>query len=326
LIVLCSTPAVVLADAIEQHKGPATLEVRFTPGEPKTRQIALSDTITVTLRIVGSPGWKITAPRKLPDTAPWLLVGEPVTTQEKLDLQRQRWQRVYLLAPRERGTLTLEFPELRIEKDDAEPQSIAWDPIIFTVTTRIAQPDRAGMREITDIEKPEAPPASTGSWYGWLALAVLPLLGALLVLARRWLRHTKTRVPAERALYEWQRLQEMKLPERGSSERFMTLLSLIVRDYVQRGLGLPARRQTTGELRVLLAPLLVLTDPQKSFLIAFLECADSVKFAHTAMLASECSRWSEKVREFLQERIDLPDKQTGQAPKNLPVEKSGQNR
>jgi hypothetical protein len=317
-------PLPSLAGEAVQRKGAATLEIRY---EGDTRDLALSDIVTVTLKIEGSPSGKITAPLELSPAAKWLLDEPAQTVRETLGPGRMRWQRIYRFAPREPGQITFAFPDVQISDGEMDPQTVTWEPIDFIVTTKIAQLDRSALRDITGVEiSPSSATPPEPSWHWWLLAVLLVLMvGTVVFVLRRLLRRKHGRAPLERALYEWQRLLAMKLPERGRSERFITLLTLLVRDYLEREFDLPARRRTTREFLHGMTLHAVLTEAEKLFLTRFLERSEAVKFAHVEMPPEECASWAEQVRLFLRERGNDPVKKPGQAYENLPVEKNGQS-
>jgi hypothetical protein len=161
---------------------------------------------------------------------------------------------------------------------------------------------RAALRDTTTIEAtPDSPPPETSFW-PWVAAAALLVVIIAVILLVRWRQRKRIRSPALRALYEWQRLMTMKLPERGRSERFITLLTLLLRDYLERDCQLRTRRQTTAEFLSSLPQLGVFTPEEKQFLGEFLHRADAVKYARVPMSIEECSHWAEQSRLFLQRR------------------------
>jgi len=306
-----------------QHKGIATLEVHF---EAEERRIALSDTIVVTLTMEGSPGLKIAPPRRLPAAAKWILDDTTKPEVTSIGPGRVRCRQTYRFSPREPGTIPFVFPDIPIRDGEADPRTVAFDPIEFTVTTQITQPDRSMLRGQIDIEAvPSPPPEEETFAFWWRVAASVPLLGIALFLVRRYLRRRKPRSPRERALYEWRRLMALKLPERGRQERFIALLTLLLREYLGRDLDLPVRRQTTREFLQSVSQHPSLTDDDKRFLAAFLHRADAVKFAHVEMPAAECHVWAEQLHHFLRARGQNPPMKTGQASKTSPVEESGQS-
>src|SRR5262249_42701292 len=99
---------------------------------------------------------------------------------------------------------------------------------------------------------------------------------------------------------EWRRLMALRLPEQGRSERFITLLTLLVRQYLERQYALPARRRTTSEFLEQLARISSLGSEQKHFLASFLEQSEQVKFAQVSLTSDECQQWADAARRFLE--------------------------
>jgi hypothetical protein len=92
----------------------------------------------------------------------------------------------------------------------------------------------------------------------------------------------------------------LDLPGQGRSERFITLLTTLVRRFLERQLALPARRQTTPEFVRLVETSTALSAAQKQFLIGFLSSCDAVKFGRQALTPAECARWASSARAFLE--------------------------
>jgi hypothetical protein len=293
---LCAGPAAFAGSRV-QTQADASLEVQFDGKEP---DLSLADLITVTLTVHGARGVIVTAPLELPTSAPWSQVERKQPTRKSVD-GRDRWQIVYRFAPREPGKLTLDFPDVKFQNPGASEQTVSWAPITFSVTTTATE-----MRDITSIE--ELPPITPADhrWLLWLSLALIGFLAiAGLVVIRRLSRRVRVQTAAERALHEWERLLSLKLPETGRSERFITLLTVLLRRYLERQYAMPARRQTTAEFRRSLDGIESLTAEEKQFLATFLERCEAIKFAGMTMSVDECARWARETRSFL-ERAGRP--------------------
>jgi hypothetical protein len=195
-----------------------------------------------------------------------------------------------------------EFPEIKITDPETEMETpILWPAIEFTVTPPSPQSSElSSARDITAIEVlPPIAAVEKSSWYWWLLVLLLPLAMGVLCVLLLMLRRKLHRTPKERALYEWQRLNALQLPDKGLSERFITLLTLLLRDYLERDCNLPARRQTTPEFLHGLSTASRLTNQDKQFLACFFQRCEAVKFAHVGMTAAECHSLAEQVRHFL---------------------------
>jgi Clp amino terminal domain, pathogenicity island component len=298
--------------AVKQAQGDATLEVSWEGDE---RKLGLADQITVTLRIEGNEALNVYgAPLDLGAKANWLLVERSKDTKMPIRAKRVRWQLVYKFAPREPGReIAFAFPEVRYR--DGDERAITWEPITFEVTTQITAPETAKLKGIAAIEElPAIAPPEESAWR-WLLLGILPVVG--IAIFALWLirRRARSRSAVDLALYELQRLVGMKLPEKGNSERFITLLTMLVRRYLERQYALPARRRTTPEFVRFLASCETWTTPEKDFLTSFLQRCEAVKFAKAAMSVAECGKWVDAVRQFLQPRKVTPKGFTERARK-----------
>jgi hypothetical protein len=299
LILLIASPAV--AGTIKQQQGPATLELHF-PGE--VPRLGLADLLGVTLTIEGHESLRVRAPEQLPAGAPWLLVERSTPERQSIGTKRVRWQLRYRFAPREPGKkIPFQFPDVVVREKEDEDQQIQFKPIDWVVVTSIAAADSAELRGITGIEPVPEVKAAEIEWR-WLALAVLGMGGILLLVLLRFLvKRRFGRSHAQIALYEWQRLVALNLPEQNRSERFITLLTLLVRRFLERQFNLPARRQTTPEFLRQIHQNPALSHDERQFLTAFLQSSEAVKFANQPMTLDECRHWAEAVKQFLQRRI-----------------------
>ena len=302
IVLLAGTVPPCAAGTRTQKQGAATLEVRFDAPEPT---LELADVITVTLTIEGSAALETpAAPPELAAAAPWMLLERTRPVRKTIGRDRRHWQITYRFAPRQPGkAVPFAFPNVKYQ--DGEEYTASWRPLAFVVTTRIAAPDLTDLRDVTAIE--DLPPVGAkNDWWliGTLIGGACVLLFAAVVGLHAWLRRTAARSAARLALYELQRLIALKLPEQGRSERFITLLTTLVRRYLERQFTIPARRQTTPEFLRDLAQHAMLTAEEKQFLGNFLECCEAVKFADLEMPAEECAQWAAATRDFLQRRCD----------------------
>ncbi len=306
-LLLCQAAS---AETIVQRKGAVTLEVRF---EQQTPHLALSDTIQATLVVEGDKDLEVKWPLAWPASSPWILVEVSARILDSSAVGRFHTRQTYIVAPREPGK-AVPFIFLDVETRDGfnMPRTISFDPIVFTVTTSIASPERDSMRDITGIEEVPSPAVPVQNpWLARLALVLLPLMAILLLCVRRALRRRQPRRAVERALYEWQRLVALKLPDQGRGERFMTLLTLMLRDFLERAYHLPARRRTTAEFLRSIPSDCNLSSDDRSFLAQLLERGDTIKFANVAIGVEECRAWADLTRQFLQRLRDTPVKKAG---------------
>lgn len=265
--------------------------------------VRLSDTIRATVTITGSASLIVESVGETPPDASWSLVERSPVRREKIDDTRLQWSVTCSFAPQEPGEkVPFTFPALRY-RDGAGVHTITFAPVDIKVVTRIGEADLDQMHDITSIEPTPPNAAVDFSWVVGIALTGWSFAILLVVLlTMRWLRRKVPPSQASRSLQEWHRLMALRLPEKGKGERFVTLLSRLVRTYLERQFALPARRRTTQEAVAGVANCVALTSEEKQLLTAFLERCEFVKFANEEMPSVECDRWAAEVRALLEKR------------------------
>src|SRR5262249_43265718 len=121
-------------------------------------------------------------------------------------------------------------------------------------------------------------------------------------------------LPHEWAARELDRIEAQGLPEAGELERYHTLLSDVVRVYLERRFSLPASHQTTAEFLDTMRPAPRPTPAQPGPLRDFLERCDMAKFARAAPTPEECRAVAAMARGFVQETTPAPVTQTHRSP------------
>lgn len=274
-------------EEISQQRGPVRLEIRWGSA---ARKLALADVVDVALTVEGTSKLVVAAPLEM---APWLLLERSVPVREPIGAGRIRWRITYRFAPREPGELMLAFPPVKVG-DGAAEETAAFDPVAFTVETHAG-----ALRDVTGIEQSPPVPPPDWTWPIALAAAVTCASGmAIALLLWRMSRRAAAKTPADLALHEWRRLMAKRLPEKGQSERFVTLLTTIVRRYLERRGAIAARSRTTPEFADLLTRVSALSAADRQFLTQFFARAETVKFANVPMPPEECAQWAEAVRQF----------------------------
>src|SRR5262245_14839239 len=158
------------------------------------------------------------------------------------------------------------------------------------------------MRPITGPE--QVPPAH--SWREPLVIVELSLVLLVLVLIllevlRRKFHRRTVLTPAAWALRELDRLSTLDLTTANEAERFPTLLSDVIRRYLELRFHLRAPRQTTAEFLAAMQEAPQLTADQQALLRTFLERCDLAKFARALLSPSECRALAEQARGFVEQ-------------------------
>ena len=275
---------------------PATLEIRYDADRPA---ITLADVITVELRIEGTSELQVDIPAG--GLKGWNLV-KPLETlkKESIGKDRSRWRLMTRFAPDQPGaSVSFEYPEVTYH-EGKDKHSVKFAKVDFTVTTQFSNADVTQLRDKPEIEAlPTVDPPRATPWWWYVAGGSITLLLVVTMIARRYWRRARRQSASELALNEWKRLMALRLPEKGHTERFITLLTLLVRQFLERQFSVPARRRTTPEFLRQLGQIPGMSDAQKQFLTSFLERCEHVKFAQAPIATKECNRLAEETRQFI---------------------------
>jgi hypothetical protein len=225
---------------------------------------------------------------------------------------RERWEAAIRLDPLPPKESTIELRPAAtqfVEGPGATAGKVEWAPVKLRITTDVASLDVK--KELRDITPPEAPPPLPPSWVRWLpwagvAVALAGLVAGGWGLRRRFAAPAPPLLPHEWAARELDRIEALRLPEAGEVERYHTLLSDVVRAYLERRFDLPASQQTTVEFLETMRRSPQLTAAQQRLLRDFLERCDMAKFARAAPPAEECRAVAGMARSFVQETTPRP--------------------
>jgi hypothetical protein len=181
--------------------------------------------------------------------------------------------------------------------------------------------DLSQLRDITGIEQLPPLPAASQAAY-WLAAGAFLLL-LVLVAAWRWLRRPRPErspLPDEWARRELDRIEALKLPDAGDTERYATLISQVIRRYLQLRFSWRVPQQTTVEFLEALRRDARLSPDQQAGLRGLFERCDLAKFAPAALSPEECRSLLGEARAFVEQAVDIPPEngRVGTAHRALP--------
>jgi len=172
--------------------------------------------------------------------------------------------------------------------------------------------DSGELRDITGIE--QMPLAPARSWWAYgLAVAVLLLTGMFLAGWRYWRRFHGEGEPAPGswALGELARIDSLNLSEVGQVEKYHTLCSQVIREYLEKRFQVGASRQTTPEFLQTMAHSSLLGSAEQNMLKEFLERCDLAKFARVRFPNEDCRALGQSARLFVEKTaMDLSAKST----------------
>ncbi len=170
----------------------------------------------------------------------------------------------------------------------------------FLLLAAAPPPDQDNLRGVTGIE--QVPPKPAPNWWPvWLGLGLVGAAGAGFV-AWRWARRPAS-APVlsadEWALAQLDRIDARNLPASGASEAYHTLVSDVIRQYLEMRFHLHAPRQTTEEFLHSLHDSPHLNEEQQKLLQDFLHRCDVAKFAPTQFSTAECQATGAMARKFI---------------------------
>jgi hypothetical protein len=294
----------------------------------------LANTLHLTLSIEGKAPLKVAedaltqALKALKDSglcypADLKIAGPPKLTP--LPDGRKRWEGtlIFSMIPPKESIVELSLPATKYtEGAEATAKSVDWPALKLRITTDVSALDDV-KKELRDITPPEEPPSPPPSWTRWLrwagiAAAALGLLAGAWGLRHRFTGPARPLAPHEWAVRELDRIEAMHLPESAEVDRYHTLLSDVIRLYLERRFDLPASQQTTAEFLDTMHRSPQLTVAQQQLLRDFLSRCDMAKFARAAPPPEECRAVADMARSFVQETTPRPASPSSTDPRNAP--------
>jgi hypothetical protein len=263
-------------------------------------EIRLSDVLEVTLTVDGRADLEVKAPRALTTAENWKVESPTAPIVISLERDRHRWRQLFLLYPLAPGRQVLDVQPLLYRERRGEWTTVNWKPIVIEVATSVTQADARNLRDITPIEEvPEPGGSGMGLWLAAGAAAVVLGVVVLLLWHRRRRPAPASLTPRQSAFRELDRISALKLPDAGEVERFHTMLSNVIRRFLENCYGLPARRQTTPEFLRAMNSSNHLSPPQRALLHDFLDRCDLAKFAGDRPTSAKCRETEELARKII---------------------------
>jgi hypothetical protein len=270
LIALLLAAAPAAAPAAAQADGPITAALSAPDG-----QFTVGDSIQLTLALTHPAGYQVIQPTIPATWGDFAVVAQsPATTVANGDGSETTTTLIdaRLFQP---GAFTTPGLEVSVTDGQGGLQKVVAAPAAVDVASVL----QAGDAELRDI-KPQAVLPMPAAW-PW---AVAGLAAAAVVVAVIWRARRREKLAVDNrqaheiALDGLSRVEGLRLPQQGHYKEHYTLVSDIVRVYIERRFGVPTLERTTGEIR----PDLASTDMPaevSALLIAFLQESDLVKFS-----------------------------------------------
>lgn len=309
------------AEVHEQTRADGRAKLRFQADKIDKGKVfvALSSTPTLTLSIEGQVPVQIDGDVKdlltkqehnITVTNAWSSMQHTPPKTTKLPDGRERWEVTFTLDPRKHGD---DYPPLQVvpisfrEGPGGTLHKVEWDAIPIVITTRVDNPDKPSLSQLRDITPIEPTGAAPRKWWVWglMGLGVVLLAAAVVMSAWQLVRRLSgggVALPPEQwALRELDKVEAQRLPSSGQVERYHTLLSDVVRYYLERRFRLRAPQQTTAEFLATMQSWPLLPATQQAILRDFLERCDLVKFAQVKPTPEECAALGAVARAFVEQ-------------------------
>lgn len=277
----------------------------------------IGDKIPVNLRVIAERDYDITVPElKLAEgegnSADLEFVKE--TENRKKSLWSQRYEARYVLTTFTPGEYHFPAMTITYTTPAGEHKNIQLPAATLTVKSLLTD----GAKEIRGLKPLAKAPVNPLLYYGFAVLALLGLI-AFFVIRRRRRSAIEVEVEEESLLpahaIAYRRLNELLVSdwiETGQIERYFTVLSEIVREYIEHRFGARAREMTTQEFLSEALRKLGLIHDQQELLRRFMELSDLVKYAKHVPAYEQIRQAYEAARKFVDETKEEIFETTGE--------------
>jgi hypothetical protein len=295
-----------------QQQGQAGVYVDAEIFEDGQIEVRLSDSLMLVLEVAGGPDLEVA-----PFPSEWPLQGWTIrrlSNSERVSTANGRQNNPGVrftleLDPQRPGESTVTLPPLRHrEKSRATGwETITWQPISVHVVTAVLQ---TSLEELRDVAPPEDLPNEyqSGNWIGWLALGAVILITvpAVFWLKLKLRRRPPPIPPLQWALAELDRVDVSGFLQAAQEDRLGTLISEIVRRYLDLRFQLGASSRTTDEFLAAHSSDGPLSIDHQRVIRELLDHCDLIKFARRPLSLEEGQGLLDQARWLI--------KQTSQAP------------
>lgn len=299
-----------------QRQGRASVSVASENFKNGQVEIHLSDSLNLIVEVSGGPDLEVANLDSGCRFPGWTVrrLGIPESISSLHETQNKPSIRVVLvLDPQKPGELPITLPPFRFREGSQAStwQTIQWQPIPVQVVTDVLQ---SSMDELRDVAPPEDLPGNhtTGNWVRQLALAagILMVLPAGYWLWRRWRGRPAPLPPDQWALKELERIEASELLKSGQEDRLGTLLSDMVRHYLDLRFHLSASSRTTTEFLANQSSDGPLSMEQQRVIRELLDHCDLNKFARQTLSQAEIHILLDQTRWLIEQTSQAPIKPT----------------
>lgn len=281
VVILLTMLALWGATLAQAQEITAVIEIEADP----TDSLTVGDVVPVTLSVTHPAGYRL-IPADL--THSWATAELPleVGAQSAVTIAdngdgTQTSRQTITVTVWEPGQLALPPLSLSMSDPQGNLQTVTSSPAVLTVSSVLVDGDTT----LRDIKPPATLPAPS-VWPTATAVSVVILLVAgsavAFVVWRKNRPQPDTRSPFQRALDDLTRIEQMNLPAQEMAQAHVTLITDVLRRYLEADFDIPALDQTTAQIVAALnAPTAPNLSPAvREQLVALLQEADLVKFAN----------------------------------------------
>ena len=299
MVHLAIVSLMMFGDVVVQRDGPAILTWESPSTSAEGLVLRFHERVTLTVSVVGDGAVEVRLPEKIVKTPGWHEAERSPVSLERTKDGKTVWRRKIVLEPLAPVDSVLQAEPVKYRIGEGDWQSASTAPVPVHI---IARSTDDVPRDITG---PEAVRTVDPDRLDWrLPTLVIVALGMVVLVFFLRRRERLSATPA-RVLEELRRLEALGLCDKGKSERHCTLLAGILRRYLDRRYGLPARRRTTGETLETARGTAELAGDVE-FLASFLAACDNAKFAPIELAPAEGRRLTESLRSWLSARSAGP--------------------
>lgn len=296
LVVLAIVGGFLWLNQADEFTGPIQTNTTLNQEE-----YLIGDRMTLTLTIWTEPGYQVESPTITPPE------GVELVEKQTGDVEKTRKYLKYVdrytfqtFEPGEYQLADLQISYTNLEGEDKE---LTLAGPTLTVKSLLTE-EAADIRDLKPIAEPSQEPAI------YYLLAGLVLLAVIGYLIYRFFRNrtieevevAEPPIPAHELAY--QRLRELELSnyiENGQIERYFTVLSQILREYIEKRFSVKAQEMTTQEFMAQALNSVAMNGDHQDLLRAFMYKADLVKYAQYVPDYLQVQRAFQAAKRFVDE-------------------------
>ena len=277
-------------------------------------ELTVGDPVELTLKVHHPAGYQVIIPQLEGNWGPFEVQGQSQATTVANDDGTETTYQTITVTLFDLGTFETPALPLTISDGDGTVVEELTPPVALTVIPTLTENDPAlkDIRPQVEMKVPSVLPWVMG---GWLLAAAL--VGGGWWLYRRWRGENlitpvfDNRPPYRVAYDELDRIEGLRLPEKGRFKEHYTLVTDSLRTYIEKQFHVHAFDRTTAELKVSLRGSSIAPDQARRFIDLFIE-SDLVKFAKLTPDVEVARQLTDQARTLVDLTRPAPELETSQ--------------